>query len=56
MILKVDTNVCDECGTCVCVCPADALLLTHELQIDMSKCVLCNNCVNVCPVGALSTN
>ena len=53
-MLIIDTEVCDECGTCISVCPANALLLTDVLFVDTSACTLCGTCVKICPFGALS--
>jgi ferredoxin len=53
MSLEINKTVCDECGTCISVCPVDALELTIELRVDVTKCIVCKNCVKVCPVGAL---
>jgi ferredoxin len=53
MSLEIDNAICDECGTCISVCPVDALELTNELRVDIAKCIVCKNCVKVCPVGAL---
>lgn len=45
---------CDQCGTCVAVCPANALMLTESaLVIDHERCTLCALCVNICPFAAL---
>ncbi|MCK5146627.1 4Fe-4S binding protein [bacterium] len=45
---------CDFCGTCVGVCPADAIELDEaDLRIVQAECLLCMACVNVCPLGAL---
>ncbi len=52
-MIRVDISVCDECGTCISVCPENALLLVDLLSIDESKCISCGNCVAVCPYGAL---
>ncbi len=56
MNIEIDTNRCDQCGTCISVCSADALTLLESLIIDEKKCILCKNCVTVCPVSALKTN
>ena len=46
---------CDFCGTCVAVCPHDAIELSEtELKI-MEKCTLCLNCVHICPLRALES-
>lgn len=45
---------CDFCGTCVAVCPADAIRLDEaDLTIDENCCMACLACVIICPLGAL---
>jgi len=53
-MLHIDLKVCDQCATCISVCPSDALLLTDHLEVDKQKCTVCGTCVKVCPFGALS--
>lgn len=44
---------CDLCGTCVGVCPVDAIILWENgLEIDSEVCIRCMKCVWVCPCGA----
>lgn len=48
----IDNERCDFCGTCVAVCPADAIELKESsISIDEESCTLCNNCVDTCPLG-----
>jgi len=49
----VDVNLCDECGTCVSVCPEDAIILADCVVISAERCVSCGVCVKICPFGAL---
>jgi L-aspartate semialdehyde sulfurtransferase ferredoxin len=56
MSLDVDKKLCDQCGTCISVCPTDALSLMDTILVDNKKCIMCKNCVRVCPVGALLVN
>ncbi|MDZ7797119.1 MAG: 4Fe-4S binding protein [Candidatus Marinimicrobia bacterium] len=50
----IQNERCDLCGTCIAVCPEDALTLhEHGLIIDREKCTECLLCVNICPVAAL---
>lgn len=56
MSLKIDKKKCDQCGTCISVCSADALVLVNELDVDNTKCILCRKCIQVCPVGALTSD
>ena len=54
MRTKVNSDACDRCGTCIGVCPANALvLLTGSLFIDDGRCTACGTCVKICPFGAL---
>lgn len=54
-MIRVNETLCVLCGTCVGVCPADALTLEMDsLRIREEKCVSCGSCVTVCPVGALT--
>ena len=46
--------MCYFCGTCVSVCPDDAIELTDNmLIIDDKKWTLCLRCVRVCPLEVL---
>ncbi len=52
--IEIDHARCDFCGTCVAVCPADAIELSEsQLLIQQKVCTLCENCVAVCPLGIL---
>jgi ferredoxin len=53
-MIEINTCVCDACGTCVAVCPSDALVLEQTLSIKSDACSMCCICVRVCPFGALS--
>jgi ferredoxin len=50
----VDTNKCDECGTCISVCLSNALSIDRRLTVSSEKCTSCGSCVKVCPFGALA--
>jgi len=53
-VLVFNQNKCDFCGTCVGVCPHDAIeLFESALIVDEERCTLCKNCVVVCPARAL---
>ncbi len=53
-MLYIELDKCDECGTCISVCPENALLLKQSLEVNSGKCVSCGRCVKVCPFAALS--
>ncbi len=52
-MICIDVSLCDECGTCISVCPENALLLVDLLSVNESKCISCGNCATVCPYAAL---
>ncbi|MBN2571934.1 MAG: 4Fe-4S binding protein [Ignavibacteriales bacterium] len=52
--IKISIGECDLCGTCVGVCPADAIELKESsIIIIQSKCTKCQNCVWICPLSAI---
>ena len=56
-LIEVDTEECISCGSCVALCPVDAISQEEDLSIvfDKQKCVgsTCSNCVDACPVRAI---
>ena len=52
--MKVIHELCDICGTCVAVCPVDAIIVTEfKVEIDNDICTICLNCLKVCPAKAI---
>ena len=51
-----DKEKCAHCGTCVHVCPNEAIAMDKDnyVRVDQSKCVGCLQCVKNCPAKALS--
>jgi L-aspartate semialdehyde sulfurtransferase ferredoxin len=53
-MIVIERKRCEVCGTCVGVCPADAIIIEcADIRIDGEKCLECRACVQVCPVGAI---
>lgn len=52
-MLKVNYNICDDCCTCISICPESALIYKDNLQINHESCILCGKCVKICPFAAL---
>ena len=54
-MIRINTQLCELCGTCVGVCAVDALTIgCNELFVNSDKCINCFACIYVCPVEAVS--
>ncbi len=50
-----DSNVCNNCGTCIEFCVFDSREITNDILIsDIDKCYGCGLCVSECPEKAIS--
>ena len=51
----VDKKKCIGCGTCVAICPVEAISFSKEgyTVIDQKKCIKCGACQASCPVNAI---
>ncbi len=55
--MKIERNLCDVCGTCVAVCPTDAIIVQEFMVvIDNGKCIKCQNCLKACPIQAIEVS
>jgi dissimilatory sulfite reductase (desulfoviridin) alpha/beta subunit len=53
-MIRPKDDLCDFCGTCVAVCPQDAIeLFEARIAIIQDRCTECLNCVKVCPLHVL---
>jgi anaerobic carbon-monoxide dehydrogenase iron sulfur subunit len=52
---KININVCNQCGTCIDICPTGAISRskTGAVLIDRKKCVGCYACVEYCPTKSM---
>jgi Fe-S-cluster-containing hydrogenase component 2 len=52
-LIEVDTEKCISCGSCVTLCPVEAITQAEDLSIvfDKDKCLgsTCSACVDACP-------
>ena len=51
--LKIASDKCINCGICMKVCPADAVVKEKTHGIDKSLCLLCMDCIYKCPKKAI---
>ncbi len=47
------TDECTKCGTCVDVCPMDAIKEGDDKYYITEECTECGVCVDTCPNGAI---
>ena len=54
MAAVVNKEKCTGCGTCVDLCPVEAIKLEDNIAVvDADQCVDCGSCENECPVEAI---
>ena len=58
-LIEVDNEKCFSCGSCVALCPVEAISVNSDFEIkfDKEKCVgsACSICVDACPVRAIKS-
>jgi Fe-S-cluster-containing hydrogenase component 2 len=55
MAIIVNEEKCTGCGSCVEVCPSNAITIENDkAKIDLEECVECESCIDECPEGAIS--
>jgi ferredoxin len=53
---SADKKVCVACGSCVLVCPKQAITVVKGCyaNVDKDLCVGCGRCAGICPAGCIS--
>lgn len=47
---QINTQECNQCGTCVQACPVEAIIKSeNHIQINPDECVDCATCWRICP-------
>ncbi len=58
-LIDVDSNKCFNCGTCIALCPVEAIVFDKDktVQFNKEKCVgsTCSICVDACPARAIKS-
>jgi ferredoxin len=58
-LVDVDPDECFSCGTCVSLCPVEAISIDKDgtVVFDREKCVgsTCSACVDACPTRAIKS-
>lgn len=49
-----DSERCVGCGTCIGLCPENAISLDNPFHVDRDRCNLCFKCLEQCPAQALT--
>ena len=53
---QVDRDFCVACGSCVKVCPREAIFVWRGVTaaVEALRCVGCGKCARECPAGAIT--
>jgi len=53
--VKVDSDKCDGCGTCIDTCPVEVFELKEEksMPVKEEECLVCRACEVQCPTSAI---
>jgi L-aspartate semialdehyde sulfurtransferase ferredoxin len=58
-LIEVDSEKCFSCGSCVALCPVEAISIKKDNSIEFNreKCVgsACSICVDACPARAIKS-
>ncbi len=58
-LIDINTEKCFNCGTCVALCPVEAISIAEDssIKFNKEKCVgsACSICVDACPARAITS-
>lgn len=55
--IRIDPDLCVDCGICSSVCPSGALRFDPtelRLHFDTPRCLVCEQCIPSCPLEAIA--
>ena len=54
--IKIDSEKCTGCGTCVDVCPVGVYELREgkSVAVNVDECIVCRTCEAQCPENAIT--
>lgn len=56
-LVRVDNELCFECGACVSLCPVNAIIFKEDYSVvfERGKCIgkSCGLCIDACPARAI---
>jgi formate hydrogenlyase subunit 6/NADH:ubiquinone oxidoreductase subunit I len=55
--IRIDPDLCVDCGICSSVCPSGALHFVpaaQRLNFEASRCLVCEQCIPSCPLEAIT--
>ena len=53
MQFQITENKCSGCGTCLDICPTEAIKMQDGHAVITIDCIDCGACPRVCPEGAI---
>ena len=58
-LIEVDSDKCFSCGSCIALCPVEAISLAKDYSVEFNKekCLgsTCSVCVDACPARAIKS-
>ncbi|MFX1315429.1 MAG: FAD-binding protein [Promethearchaeota archaeon] len=53
MSIRIDTELCTGCASCVSNCPYGGVEIINDVAVITGECNLCGACIEECPVDAI---
>ena len=53
MVIKIVKEKCNNCGSCMDICPVGAIEDNGIIVINNTRCIKCRSCLGSCPCKAM---